>query len=109
MLRCHFFNKTRKTIIKRSEKRLNIGTQSDVVMVIERTVVEGTNKAPEFLPSINIVAAQAKDDNVDKLVEDAEHYKEMMLKMKDTLVKERGEGRELKMKHEEILLEKESL
>ena len=78
-------------------------------MVTERTVVEGINKDPKFLPSMNIAAAQDKDDNFDKLVKDAEHYKEMMLKMKDTLVKERGEGRELKMKHEEILLEKESL
>ena len=48
-------------------------------------------------------------DNVDKLVEDAKHYKERMLKMKDTLVKERGEGRELKRKHEVTLSEKQNL
>ena len=41
-------------------------------------------------------------------MEDAEHYKEKMIKMKDTLVKERGEGWELKRKHETTISEKES-
>ena len=47
--------------------------------------------------------------NVDKLVGDVEHYKEIMLKMKDTLVKERGEGWDLKRKHEATIYENESL
>ena len=44
-----------------------------------------------------------------KLVEDVENYKEIMLKMKDTLVKERGEGLELKRKHEDTIFEFERL
>ena len=58
---------------------------------------------------VSIEASQANADNVDKLVEDAENYKERMLKMKDTLFKESGEGRELKRKHEATLSKKESL
>ena len=42
-------------------------------------------------------------------MEDADHYKENMIKMKDSLIKERGEGRELKRKHEETLSEFERL
>ena len=74
-----------------------------MVTVTEKTVVEGTNKYPKFLSSVNIAVTQANDDNVNKLVEDAENYKERMFKMKDTLVKERGEGQELKRKHEATL------
>ena len=42
-------------------------------------------------------------------MENVEHQKEKMLKLKDTMVKTRGEGIELKRKHEAILLEKERL
>ena len=44
-----------------------------------------------------------------KLVEDVEHYKERMLKMKDTLIKEWGEGQDLKRKHEDMIYEFEIL
>ena len=59
----------------------------------EKNVVESTNKDPKFLASVNISIVQSNVDNFDKLVEDAEHYKERRNKMKYTLVKERGEGR----------------
>ena len=52
---------------------------------------------------------QANAYNVNKLVGDAEHYKEIMIKMKDSLVKERGEGRELKRKHEATIYKFERL
>ena len=42
-------------------------------------------------------------------MEYAEHYNKKMIKMKDTLVKERGEGWELKRKHEAAISEKEIL
>ena len=71
--------------------------------------MEGTNKDPKFLSSVSIAVVQANADNVDKLVEDVTHHKEKMFKMRDTLVKERGEGIELKIKHEATLLEKERL
>ena len=37
------FDKERKTIVRRSEKRLNIGTQPDVVTLTKKIVVEHTN------------------------------------------------------------------
>ena len=42
------------------------------------------------MASIRIAAAQAKNDNVDRLVDDVERNKEKMLKLKDNLVKTRG-------------------
>ena len=54
--------------------------------------MQGTNQDPIFLASVNITAAQANADNIGKLVENVEQYKEIMCKMKNTLVKERGEG-----------------
>ena len=98
-----FFDKERKNIVRRSEKRLKINTQPYLVTVTEKTVMEHTDKDPIFMTSMNIEETQANIDNVDNLVEDAEHHKEKMLKMKDTLVKERGEGLALKRKHEETL------
>ena len=58
----------------------------------EKTVMQGTNQDPIFLELVNIPDAQPKVDNIGKLVEDVEHYKEIMRKMKNTLVKERGLG-----------------
>ena len=66
-----FFDKSRKTIVRRSGKHLNIGTQTDVITVTEKIVVKKTNQDPKFLASVSITAAQANANNVDKLMEDA--------------------------------------
>ena len=92
-----------KTILRRLEKRLKIETQPDVIIVAEKNFVEPTNQDPKFLASVSIAATQTNVDNFDNLVEYVENYKETVIKMKDTLVKERGEGRELKRKHEATL------
>ena len=98
-----FFDKSMKTIVRRSEKMLKIGTQPNTITVTEKTIVEKTNQDPKFLASISVVTAQVNADNVEKLMEDAYHYKEKMIKMEDTLIKEIGEGQELKRKHEATL------
>ena len=98
-----FFYRTRKTITRRSEKGLKMGSQVDVVTVTENTIMEGTHKKPKFMASVNVAVSQASADNVVQLMENVEHQKEKMLKLKDTLVKTRGEGIELKRKHEAIL------
>ena len=85
-----FFEKNNKTIVRISKKRLKIGDQPDVVTITENTTMQATNEDPQFLPSVRIPAVQARLDNVNKLVGDVEHYKERMLNMKSTLVKERG-------------------
>ena len=84
-------------------------TQVDVVTITERTIMEGTPKDPKFMESVNIAAAQASADNVDWLMEDADHNKEKMLKLKANLVKTNEEGIELKRKYDAILFEKESV
>ena len=44
------------------------------------------------MASISVISAQANADKIDKLMENADQYKEKMIRMKDTLLKERGEG-----------------
>ena len=84
-----------------------MGSQDGVVTLNGNIIMQGTQKDPKFITSMNIVVAQASTDNVDRLMENVEHHKEKMLKLKDTLVKRRGEGIELKRKHDAILSEKE--
>ena len=103
------FDKSRKTITRRLEKRLKMGTQVDIVTVTECTIMEGTHKDPKFMASVNIAAAQASADNVYRLMDDVERNKENMLKLKDSLVKLWGEGIDLKRKHDAILSKKERI
>ena len=63
----------------------------------------GAHKYLNSMAFVNIEAAQANVDNVDRLMENVEHHKEKMLKLKDILVKTRGEGIELKRNHDVIL------
>ena len=104
-----FYDKTKKTITRRSKKWLKTTTHADVVTVTKNTVMEGTNKHLKFMAYISVAVAQANANNVDRLIENVEHHKEKMFKMKDTLIKERGEGIELKRNHEATLSEKERI
>ena len=79
-----------------------MGTQADVVTVTKSTIMEGTHKYPKFMASMNIVAAPA-NINVDWLIDDVERNKEKMLKLKDNLVKTRGEGIDLKRTYDSFL------
>ena len=74
-----------------------------MVIVTKNTIMEGTHKEPNLMASVNIAAAQASTNNVDQLMENVEHHKEKMLKLKDTLVKTRGDSVELKRNHDAIL------
>ena len=104
-----FLDQNKKRIVRMSEKRLKIGYRPIEVMVTEKTVMQGTNEDPQLLAMENIEVEQYNAYNVSKLVEDDEHYKERMLKMKETLVKERIEGKDLKIKHDDTFSEFESL
>ena len=75
----------------RSEKRLNTGDQPVEIMVTEKTVLQGTNKDPKLLAMAGVATTLDNVDNVEKLVEDVDQYKEKMSQMKETLRKERGE------------------
>lgn len=88
---------------------MKMTAQPDIVTVTENTLVEGTQKDPKFTASVNVAAAQASADNVDKLLTTIERNKEKMLKLKATLVKERGETIELNTKLQATLFEKDNL
>ena len=60
-----------------------MGTQTNVVIVIENTIMEGTHKDPKFTALVNIEASQAGVDNVNRLMNDVEQNKEKILKLKD--------------------------
>ena len=77
--------------------------------VTEIPVMKGIDEDPQLMASIGVAVAQENAYNVDKLKETIDQYKEKMVKVKDTLMKERGEGREMKRKHEATLLEFERL
>ena len=57
----------------------------------------------------SVAAAQVDVDNVDKMVEDDEYYKEKMKQIKETLVRERTEEKQLKRKYDDTLSEFERL
>ena len=55
------------------------------------------------MESIGVAVAHANDYNVDKLKETVDQYKENMVRVKDTLMTESGEGQEMNRKHEATL------
>ena len=62
--------------------------------------MKGTYEYTQLMASIGVVDAQENAYNVDKLKETIDQYKEKMVRVKDTLMKEKGEGQEMKRKHE---------
>ena len=78
-------------------------------MVIEKTILHGTNKDPKLLTMAGVASDLTNADNVGKLVEDIDQYKEKMSQMKETLRKEIREGKILKRKHDDILTDLERL
>ena len=74
----------------RTGKRIDTGDQPIYIMVTEKTVIHGTNKNPKLLAMVGVASALTNADNVGKLVEDIDQYKDKMFQMKETLGKERG-------------------
>ena len=58
------------------------------------------NKDPKLLAMAGVATTLDNVDNVKKLVEYVDQYKEKMSQMKETIRKERGEGKNLKRKHD---------
>ena len=86
----------------RTEKKVDTGEKKGI-MVIEKTIVHGTDKDPRFLAKVGVASALENVDNVDKIMHDLEQYKKKVFQMKKILKKERGEGQSLKRKHGDIL------
>ena len=83
--------------------------EKEGIMVTEKTIIHGTDKDPRILARACVASALANVDNVDKIVDDLEQYKKKVSQMKETLKKERGEGKRLKRKHEDSLSELDKL
>ena len=83
----------------RTEKKVDTGEKQGI-MRTEKTIWHRTYKDPRILARVGVASALANEDNVDKIMTDLEHYKKEVIRMKETLNKERGEGQSLKRKHE---------
>ena len=80
----------------RFEKRVDTRDQLVEIMVKEKTIIHGTNKGPKLLAMVGVSSTLTNADNVGKLVDDIDQYKEKLSQMKETIWKERGEGKILK-------------
>ena len=54
----------------RTEKRMETGDQPVEIMVIEKTIIHGTNKDPKLLVMAGVESYLANAHNVGKLVDD---------------------------------------
>ena len=71
----------------RTENMVDTGKRNIGVMVTEKMVVHGTNKDPKILAMEGVASALANVDNVEKMVDDMEQYKEKISQMRETLRK----------------------
>ena len=66
-----FYDKEKKRIVKRTEKKFEIGGQSGM-MITDKTLVYGANVDPRLIARAGVVLTQATEDNIDKLMTDLE-------------------------------------
>ena len=66
-----FYDKEKKRIVKRNEKKVHTGGQSGK-MVTDKTLVHETNKDPRLIARAKVELTQATEDNVDRLMTDLE-------------------------------------
>ena len=71
----------------RTEKKVHIEKKHIGVMVTKKTVVHGSNKDPKLLARAGVASTLANVDNVDKIVDDLEQYKEKVSQTSETLNK----------------------
>ena len=71
------------TIMKRSERILKIGTQTNVATITGNTKMEGTHKDTKFTSLVNIEATYDSVDNAERFMNDMVKNKYKMLKLKD--------------------------
>ena len=97
-----FYDKAKKRIARRTEKKVDTGGKKGV-MVTEKTVVHGTDKDPRLMAKAGVATSLATEDNVDKIMTDLEQSKKKIAQMKETLKRERDEGQILKRKYKDML------
>ena len=66
-----FYDKEKKRIVKRTEKKVETRGQSGK-MVTDKTLVHGTHKDPQLIERARVPLTLETEDNVDKLMTDLE-------------------------------------
>ena len=102
-----FYDKERKRIVKRTEKKVETGGLSRK-MITDTTIVYGIDRDPRFTIRAGAALIHAIEDNVDKIMIDLEQSKKSSSQLKDTLRKEREENGKLKRKFEDVQKEVKS-
>ena len=69
-----FYDKEKKRIVKRTEKKVETGGQSRK-MITNKTLVYGTDADPRLIARATVALTQATEDNVDRLMTDLEQSK----------------------------------
>ena len=99
-----FYDKAKKRIVKRTEKKVNTGGKMGV-MVTEKEMVHGTDKDPRLMARTGVATALSTEDNVDRIMMDLEQSQKKVTQLKETLKKERNESQNLKRKYEDMVSE----
>ena len=87
-----YYDKVKNRIVKRTEKKVNIGGKPGV-MVTDKTVVHGTQKDP-FIARDGVSLTLAIEDNVNRIMIDLEQSQ------KNTVERDLEEGKEWKSEFE---------
>ena len=96
-----FYDKEKKRIVKRTERKIETGEQSGK-MITNKTLVYGTDADPRLTARAGVALTQAMEDNVDRLMMDLEQSRKSTAQLKETLKKEIDEGHNLKRKFEDM-------
>ena len=96
-----FYDKEKKRIVRRTEKKAETGRQSGK-MITDKTLVYGTYVDPILTARSGVALTQATEDNVERLMTDLEQSRKNAAQLKETLKKERDEGYKLKRKFEDM-------
>ena len=96
-----FYDRATKRIIKRTEKRVEIGEMPGK-MITDTAVMLGTYQDPRFTLRVGTALIHASEDIMDKVITDLEHSKKSSAQLKNTLRKEREERNRLKWKYEDV-------
>ena len=78
-----FYDKEKKRIVKRTEKKVETGGQSGK-MITNKTLVYGTNTDPRLIARAWVELTQATEDNVDRLMTDLERSRKNATQLKET-------------------------
>ena len=96
-----FYDKEKKMIVKRTERKIETGGLFGK-MINDTTIVYVTDRDPRFTIRAGAALIHAFEDNVDKIMMDLVQSKKSYSQLKDTLRKEREKNNRLKRKFEDI-------